>query len=231
MARTTEKKDASTISEETVVAKVAQLMEIVDQIKKYGVLARNLKTFTLIVVSSIITCIVVNNLIFYLNLLSGFDGVQQFFLTFPLVLIPAAGVVVGILFVKKKIAAVKTGEWKDELSRGFPSALKLLSEMDWDATFDVVSSGRHGYIMYGLVKGAAYGFISFFILGFLLNLITYIVLHRLGALGYASFHLSLLTTFLYLRMDLSKRVAEMREIDRLYWELQKFSHDLRNAEF
>jgi hypothetical protein len=71
------------------------------------------------------------------------------------VLIPATGVVVGILFVKRKIAAVKTGEWKEELSHGFPSALKLLSEMDWDATFAVVSSARSGYIMYGLVKGAA----------------------------------------------------------------------------
>jgi hypothetical protein len=150
--------------------------------------------------------------------------------TFPLVLIPTAGVVVGILFVRRKIDAVKTGEWKDELSHGFPSALKILSEIDWDASFDVVSSGRLGYAMYSLVKGAAYGFISFFILGFAFNLITYIVLHRIGALGYASFHFSLLIIFLYLRKDLSRRFNEIRAIDKLHWELRRFIYELRSTE-
>ncbi len=226
----TEKNDNSKITEEHVVAKVAELMETLDKIKKYNVLARHLKTFTLIVVGSIVICILVNNLISYSNLLITFNPFQQFFLTFPLTLIPAIGVLAGIIFVRKKISAVKTGEWKDELSQGFPSALKILSEMDWDERFDVVSSGKLGYVMYSLVKGAAYGFISFFTLGFLFNLITYIVMHRLGALGYASFHCSLLVIFLYLRKDLSRRFDEIRAIDRLYWELKRFSHELRNTE-
>ncbi|MCX8154181.1 MAG: hypothetical protein N3E52_07090 [Candidatus Bathyarchaeota archaeon] len=225
-----ENNDNSTMTEASVVAKVAELMETLDKIKKYGVLARQLKMFTLIVVGSIVICILVNNVIFYLNLLSAFNEFQRFFMTFPLVLIPATGVAVGILFVRRKINAVKTGEWKDELSHGFPSALKILSEIDWDEAFDVVSSGRLGYVMYGLVKGAAYGFISFFILGFVFNLITYIVLHRIGALGYASFHCSLLIIFLYLRKDLSRRFNEIREIDKLYWELQRFGRELRNTE-
>jgi hypothetical protein len=220
----------STMAEEKVVAKVAELMETLDQVKKYGVLARHLKMFTLIVVGSIVICIFLNLLISYSGLLSAFDEFQRFFVTFPLVLIPTAGVVVGILFVRRKIDAVKTGEWKDELSHGFPSALKILSEIDWDASFDVVSSGRLGYAMYSLVKGAAYGFISFFILGFAFNLITYIVLHRIGALGYASFHFSLLIIFLYLRKDLSRRFNEIREIDKLQWELRRFSRELRSAE-
>lgn len=221
-----EENDDSKLTEESVVAKVAELMETLDKIKKYGVLARHLKMFTSIVVSSIIICIVVYNLVSYSDFLITFDVFQRFFATFPIVLIPAAGVAAGILLVRSKVNSVKTGEWKAELSQGFPSALKILSEIDLDEAFDVVSSGRLGYVMYGLVKGAAYGFISFFILGLVFNLVTYAVLHRIGALGYASFHCSLLITFLYLRNDLSRRFNEIRAIDKLYWELRRFGREL-----
>jgi len=221
----------STMAEENIVAKVAELMETLDQVKKYSVLARYFKKFSLIVVGSILICITVNILLPFSGLLGEFDEFQRFFLTFPLVLIPITGVVVGILFVRRKIDAVKTGEWKDELSQGFPSALKILSEIDWDASFEVVSSGGLGYAMYSLVKGAAYWIITFFTLGFAFNLITYIVLHRIGALGYASFHFSFLITFMYLGKDLSRRFNEIRAIDKLHWELRRFSYEFRSAEF
>jgi hypothetical protein len=223
-------KSVSSMSEENVVEKVAELMETLDEIKKYNVLERYLKRFTIIVISSIAICIAVNLSISFFGLLSAFNEFERFFLNFPIVLIPTVGVVVGILFVKRKINTVKTGEWKKELSKGFPSALKLLSEIDWDASFDVVSSGRLGYAMYSLVKGAAYGFIFFFIIGFVLNLITYLVLHRIGALGYASFHFSFLSIIIYLKHDLSKRFNEIRAVEKLQWELRRLSHELRNAE-
>ena len=44
------------MTEEGIVAKVAELMETLDQVKKYGVLAKHLKTFALIVVGSIVIC-------------------------------------------------------------------------------------------------------------------------------------------------------------------------------
>jgi hypothetical protein len=219
------------MTEEGIVAKVAELMETLDQVKKYGVLAKHLKTFALIVVGSIVICASVNLLISLFGLLDAFNPNQRFFLNFPVVLIPVTGVVVGILFVRGKLNAVKIGEWRDELSQGFPSALKILSEIDWHESFDVVSSGKMGYAMYSLVKGAAYGFIAFFIIGFTLNLITSIVLNRIGALGYASFHLSLLVIFIYLIKDLPRRFNEIRAIDQLSWELRRFSHELENAEF
>lgn len=223
-------KGISSITEENVVKKVAELMETLDEIKKYNVLDRYLKKFTLLVIGSIAVCIAVNLSISFFGLLSVYNEFERFFLNFPVVLIPTVGVAVGILFVKRKINAVKTGEWKEELSKGFPSALKLLSDIDWDNSFDVVSSGRLGYVMYSLVKGAAYGFIFFFIIGFLLNLLTYLVLHRIGALGYASFHFSFLAIIIYLKHDLSKRFNEIREIDKLQCELRRLSHELRNTE-
>jgi len=153
-------KSVSSITEEDVVKKVAELMETLDEIKKYTVLERYLKKFTIIVIGSIAVCISVNLSISFFGLLSAFNEFERFFLNFPIVLIPTVGVVVGIVFVKRKIKAVKTGEWRKELSKGFPSTLKLLSEIDWDTSFDAVSSGRVGYAMYSLVKGAAYGFIK-----------------------------------------------------------------------
>jgi FtsH-binding integral membrane protein len=218
-------------SEETVVKKVAELMETLDEIKKYNVLDRHLKKFTIIVIGAIAICILVNLSISFFGLLRAFNEFERFFLNFPIVLIPTGGVLAGILFVKRKINAVKTGEWEKELSKGFPSALKLLSEIDGDTAFDVVSSGRLGYAMYSLVKGAAYGFIFFFIIGFVLNLLTYIVLHRIGALGYASFHFSFLAMILYLWHELSKRFNEIRAIDKLHWELRRLGYELRNTEF
>ena len=43
----------SVLTEETVVAKVAELMETLDHVKKYNALARSFKKFALIVLSSI----------------------------------------------------------------------------------------------------------------------------------------------------------------------------------
>jgi hypothetical protein len=221
----------STMTEESVVAKVAELMETLDEVKKYDVLDRHFKKFATIVIGSIVILILANVLLPFSGLLVGFDPPQRFLLTFLLVLIPISGVVVGVLFVRGKINSVKTGEWKDELSHGFPSALKILSEMNWDSSFDTVSSGGLGYAMYGLVKGAAYWTITYFALGFAFNIVTYIVLHRTAVFGGASIWISLLITFAYLKKDLSRRFNEIRAIDKLQWELRRFSYEFRNAEF
>ena len=226
-----EKSDKNpTMAEGNIVAKVAELMETLDEVKKYDALDRYFKKFAIIVIGSIVILILANVLLPFSNLLVAFDPPQRFLLTFLLVLIPISGVVVSALFVRGKINSVKTGEWKDELSHGFPSALKILSEMNWDSSFDAVSSGGLGYAMYGLVKGAAYWVITYFALGFAFNIVTYIVLHQTAVFGGASMWISLLITFAYLKKDLSKRFNEIRAIDKLQWELRRFSYELRNAE-
>jgi hypothetical protein len=103
-------KSVSSMSEENVVKKVAELMETLDEIKKYNVLERYLKRFTVIVVSSIAICIAVNLSISFFGLLSAYNEFERFFLNFPIVLIPSVGVIAGIFYIKRKINAVKTGE-------------------------------------------------------------------------------------------------------------------------
>jgi hypothetical protein len=218
-------------TEESIVAKVAELMETLDEIKKYDVLERHFKKFSLIVLSSIVISILIQTFLPFSNLLAAFSPPQQYLLTFPLVLIPNSGIVIGILYVRRKINTVKTGEWKEELSHGFPSALKILSEINWDASFKVVTSGELNYIMYGIVKGASYWIITYFTLGFAFNLVSYTVLNETRVFGGASLWISLLITFVYLKNDLSKRFSEIRSIDKLHWELRRFSYELRKAEF
>ena len=220
------------LTEENVVAKVAELMETLDHVKKYNALSRSFKRFALIVLGSIAVFLALGASLGFLNLVVTFDRPQNFLVSILLLLIPITGVAAGVIFIRRRVNAIKTGEWKEELSHGFPSALKILFEMDWDKTFDEISSGRVSYALYGLLKTAAYWIITVFAVGLLGNLITFIVLHKPGLFGgFILGPISLLIVYLLLRKDLSRRYNEIRALDKLLWELRWFSLELRRAEF
>ncbi len=227
----TEEYDDNSKIEDQIVEKVAELMETLDEVEKYNVVDKCFKKFAAIVISSVIILIFANIFLTSSGFLMAYNPAQRFFLSFLLVIIPLSGVASGILFVKRKIHAVKTGEWKKELSEGFPSALKKLSNLNWSKSFDAISSGGLGYSMYGLVKGLAYWIIIYFTLGFALNITTYIILNQTQVLGGASVWFSLLITFVYLKKELSKRFNEIRALDKLHWELRRLEYDLKNVEF
>ena len=220
------------LTEETVVAKVAELMETLDHVKEYNALAGAFKRFALIVLSSIAVFLAVGASLGFLNLVATLDKPQLFLAALLLLLVPISGIATGVLFIRRRINAIKTGEWKEELSHDFPSALKILLEMDWDGTFDEISSGRVGYALYGLLKTAAYWIITVFTVGLLGNLAAFLVLGKAGFLGLPIWGLlSLLIVYLILRKDLSRRYNEIRALDKLLWELRWFSLELRRAEF
>jgi hypothetical protein len=221
----------SQLTEETVVAKVAELMETLDQVKKYNALTSSLKRFALLVIGSLIIFLAVGGSIGFLNLVATLDKPQLFFASILLLLIPVSGISMGVFFIRKKVNSIKTGEWKEELSNDFPSALKILTELDWDKTFDEISSGRVGYTLYSLLKAAAYLTITLFTLGLVGNLVTFIFLHQ-GLLGGPILGLiSLLIVYLLLRKDFSRRYHQIKALDNLLWELRWFSVELRRAEF
>ena len=118
----------SMMTEETVVAKVAELMETLDHVKKYNALAKSFKRFALIVISSIAIFLALGASLGFLNLTATLDKPQIFVGSVLLLFIPIAGVATGVLFIRKRINSINTDEWKDELSQGFPSALKILLE-------------------------------------------------------------------------------------------------------
>ena len=222
----------SVMTEENVVAKVAELMETLDHVKKYNALAGSFKRFALIVLGSIAVFLALGASLGFLNLVVTFDRPQIFVASVLLLLVPITGIAVGILFMRRKVNAIKTGEWKEELSHGFPSALKILLEMDWDETFDEISSGRVGYALYSLLKAAAYWVITVFAVGLLGNIVTFLVLQKAGLFGGPILGLfSLLIVYLVLRKDFSRRYNEIRALDKLLWELRWLSLELRRAEF
>jgi hypothetical protein len=220
------------MTEENVVAKVAELMETLDHVKKYNVLAGSFKRFALIVVGSIAVFLALGASLGFLNLVVTFDRPQIFVVSLLLLVVPITGIAAGVLFIRRRVNAIKTGEWKEELSHGFPSALKMLLELDWDETFDEISSGRVGYALYGVLKTVAYWIITVFTVGLLGNLVTFLILHKPGLFGVPIWSLlSLLIVYLILRKDLSRRYNEIRALDKLLWELRWFSLELRRAEF
>ena len=222
----------SELTEENVVTKVVELMETLDHVKKYNALAESFKRFALIVLGSIAIFLALGASLGFLNLVVTFDRPQIFVASILLLLVPITGIAAGVIFIRRRINAIKTGEWKEELSHGFPSALKILLEMDWDKTFDEISSGRVGYALYSLLKAAAYWVITVFAVGLLGNLVTFLVLQKAGLfVGPILWLLSLLIVYLILRKDLSRRYDEIRALDKLLWELRWFSLELRSAEF
>ena len=221
----------SNFGEVEVVEKVSELLETLDHVKKYNALSKAFRKFALIVVSSIIIFLVLGASIGFLNLVASLDRPQIFLIAILLLLIPISGILTGVLYIRRSVNSIKTGEWKDELTHGFPSALKILTEMDWDETFDEISAGRVGYALYGLLKAAAYWIITVFTTGLVGNLVTFIFLHKTGFGSLIWPLISLLIVYLVLRNDLSKRYNEIRALDKLLWELRWFSVELRRAEF
>jgi hypothetical protein len=221
----------SQLTEETVVAKVAELMETLDQVKKYNALTSSLKKFALIVISTIIIFLAVGGSIGFLNLVATLDRPQIFSMALLLLLIPISGVSVGVYFIRKKVNSIRSGEWRAELSNGFPSALKILTELDWDETFDEISSGRVGYAVYSILKAAAYFVITTFVVGLVANLVAFTVLHQGLIGGPFSGLIALLIVYLLLRKDFSRRYSQIKALDNLLWELRWFSVELKRADF
>jgi hypothetical protein len=136
------------LPEESVVSKVEELMETLDHIKKYNALATSLKRFGIVIATSFAVFFVLRGLIDFLDLSSMLDRPVLLLVLFLLLLIPLGGIAAGVLIVRKKVNSVRTGAWKEELSHGFPSALKILQELDWDKTIDEISEGRQLFLVW-----------------------------------------------------------------------------------
>lgn len=217
--------------EESVVSKVEELMETLDHVKRYNALARSLKKFAVVIASSFVLLFILRGIVDSFDLSSMLDRPVFLLVLSLLLLIPLVGIAAGVLIVRRRVNSVRTGEWKEELSHGFPSALKMLLELDWDKTLDEISVGRLSYFLYGLLKTAAYWFVTFFALGLIGATFALFFPLRSPFFGGLLGLLSLVIVFLILRNDLLRRYKEIRSLDILLWELRWFSLEFRRAEF
>jgi hypothetical protein len=220
------------LTEEKDIVKVAELMETLDQVKKYTAMTRSLKKFALIVGGSIIGFLVILTFFEVYEFDPTLNNPFYFAVAFLLLIIPVIGLFVGGFFMQRQIQSVKEGEWKAQLSGSFSSALKVLLDINWDRTLEEISIGRLGYAIYGFLKTAAYVVVSVSVFEIVWNTLTLLLLQRLvliGALFWGLF--AVLLVLALLQKDLLKRYRELRALDSLVWELRWFSIDLRRAEF
>ncbi len=220
------------MNEEAVVAKVEEIMRIMDDVKKYNALARSLKGFAAIVIGSILLLVGLVVGLDLVALLNTLDRVLFVVLSLLLFLIPVGGLIAGVLFVKRKVNAVGVEEWKEELSQGFPAALKLLIELDWERTVEEIVIGKLTYILYGLLKTVAYFVIALFALELSGNLLVILFMGSTDLLFVLFFGvLAFPVVFLIVGNDLLRRYKEIHALDMLLLDLRWFSNEFGRYEF
>jgi hypothetical protein len=219
------------MTEESVVSKVAELMEALDNVKKYNALARSLKKFVLAILGSIMLFLTLSAIVEALRSSFALDRDVSFLLIFLLLLIPLIGTVGGILFVRYKVNSVPTGKWRQELTYGFPSALKILTELDWEGILDEISIVKLSYIIYGFIKTVAYGALILFGFELLGNalIITLFGSTSLSIVLLIGFF-SLFILFIVVGKDLLRRYKEIEALNMLLLELRWFSLELRRVD-
>jgi hypothetical protein len=218
----------SSVTEENVISKVTELMETLDRVKKYNALADSLKKFSALAVGSVIVYFVLT-FIGYLLLPAS---LILHLLVILLLAIPVIGIALGIVFLRKKVNAVRTGEWKGELSGGFPSAIRVLSYQDWDKTFAEISRGRTSYAIYSVLKAMLFWLLAFFAIEHIISLLSFELLPKIDLFGgLFSGLIATLTIYLLLHKDLMTRYKEVQSLDSLLAELRWFSYEFRGAEF
>ncbi len=221
----------SLMTEESIVSKVAELMEALDNVKKYNALARSLKKFVLAILGSIMLFLTLSAIVEALRSSFALDRDVSFLLIFLLLLIPLIGTVGGILFVRYKVNSVPTGKWRQELTYGFPSALKILTELDWEGILDEISIVKLSYIIYGFIKTVAYGALILFGFELLGNalIITLFGSTSLSIVLLIGFF-SLFILFIVVGKDLLRRYKEIEALNMLLLELRWFSLELRRVD-
>jgi len=238
-----------TTNEARVAAQVEELMLALDQVKKYRALSRLMVDFSIIVLASIAVLISSELGVNLYRLTGGFpcyyaspwlytctppltspvQPLLQLLIGISPILIPTAGLLLGIAWVDRKLKSYRGGEWKETLGEGFPGALKVLQNLNWDKVFDDMRVSKIGYTVYFAIK----------ILGYWL--LTFVVLVFPYALGVSGLHaevnfyvlgiVSLVLILVLTRRDLQRRYGQVVLLDTLMWELRWFSNEFRSAEF
>ncbi len=229
--------------EETVVAKVGDLMRTLDDVKRYRELAYAMVDFAAIIVVSLIAVIALAMTQSVVDIAYGFPSsingqayllFGQPFAASPWVLlvqlsILIGGLLFGIMWVDRRVRRTEAGEWRETLNEGVPGALKLLSSIEWDSLLGTVSLARVSYLFYALVKVAGYFLFTWFLLSFALGfsgLLTQVVL----SFDYVPF-LALTIVLLLTRKNIAEGFRKLRSLDLLFWDLRWFSSEFKRAEF
>jgi hypothetical protein len=215
--------------ENTLSSKMAEFMTALDQVKKYRTLVASMTDFVLILLGTVVAALSVNISMRLFTLFIGRNDGLSIVTSFLFFLIFPAGIIIAILWVRRKMKSVKIGQWKGTLSEGAPGAIELLQSLEWERIFSDIRYAKLGFFLYGIAKILAYwGLTSVFL--FMLSVGVEAVFHM--NVDYVIVLLfSLAIVLLLSRNDLRKRYDRMWRLDWLLWELRWFESEFRDANF
>jgi hypothetical protein len=220
------------LTEENLTGKMTEFMTVLDQVKAYRKLVSAMADFVLIVVASIVVLeagyIIINLLDVFYGQSIGYRGISLVLPSYS-ALVLFFGVIVGVLWVRRKLSSVITMQWKSTLDEGTPGAIRLLRETNWEKTFSDIRFAKLGFVLYGAVKILAYWVLAFFVFGVLAGVIQNTLHLSFDPISMVVIPLVLV---LVLSMkDLGYRYEQVGRLDSLLWELRWFDSEFRRADF
>lgn len=211
---------------------MVEFMNALDRVKAYKEFANAMADFVIIFVASLVASEAVNIAINFLDVFYGDSFVypgNSVVLPFYSVTILFFGVIIGALWVRRKLNSVEIMQWKSTLNEGTPGALRLLQETNWEKTFNDIRFAKLGFAVYGAVKIIAYWILASILFGFLSGVMGNIAHLSLDPISLLVIPLVLV---LVLSMkDLRYRFDQVGRLDSLLWELRWFDSEFRRADF
>jgi hypothetical protein len=229
------------MSEADVVENVSDLMQALDEVRKYRELAYAMVDFLAILVVSVIASILIIFLQGVYDITSGFPvygpGLPLGGIALPssglasivVVAIILGGILTGTLWVDRRVKRIKTGEWKKTIEEGVPGAVKLLSELDWDSLLGTVSISRVAYLFYAMLKIVGYSLLTFVLLFFIGGFLE--LWPGLPSGPEYLVPVSVVLVLIFSKKSLEAGFNRLRSLDLLFWDLRGFYSEFKRAEF
>ena len=215
--------------EEDLSSKMKEFMSVLDQVKRYKVLYTVFPDLTIIITLSLVGVIsVAISAKLALVFISNYNTWTPMASSVEIFLL-IIGLVGGFLWITRKVASSKTGEWRETLSQGVAGALKLLQEIEWEDVFSQIRYAKLGFWLYGALKMAIYWLIGIVVFEFCLwmagNALHFSVDILIVVL------LPLIIVLALGARDLRKRFDQIGRLDSLLWELRWFESEFRRSNF
>jgi hypothetical protein len=230
------------MTEQDLVKKVEELMNLLDQVKMYKKALSYLPDLVIAVLSitsiSLLILILIRLSFITSGLfstISGFSSASGFSLSFQVILIlfllPSFwALIIGLLLIERKVKKIRTGEWALLLKEGAPSAIKLLTELDWESVF-----GDLALIKWWL----AIKTVNWILLGYIILLpifqylflgLSFIIpIRSIDLTGSSSLFLTTLMVLFVNRKNLKSFYYSIKSIDLLIIDLRWLYNELKGA--
>lgn len=221
------------MKEDDAVAKVSEFMANLDTIRRYKrsvILFWKSMGIFLVAMALILSMEVAYALV---GLFTGGFDVSLLFVSPLVILLNILFFFVGLLaiavYIDQRVSHVKEGNWEAALSEGFPGALKLLLDMDWESVMEDTKTAKLGLMGSVIANVAAVSLIILFILSAINSAIIPFIFHiQLDFTILVS--ISILLAILQFRKGIDEKLKAVWGMDYLSADLRWFVDELKRAE-